>query len=283
MVNPSEGVGADILSKPAAEVEVDVLDDCDDTVEELVDAEWELVVVTSVLDDLLDELEVVASEEDCDDCPETDDSEVVEVVLLEEDTLVEVLIVELLLVEALDDERVLDVGADVNEDDEVVVDDEESDVVLDERAVALVEFHPLVGTEVRRLEVEVAPTGPALDVWSVAVDAEVDVELDARLDVEVVPTAPASDDWAVDDDVDDNMRVDVDEDARVVVEVASIGPTSVASSSGQEVLPIPWPECPVPPLLLGQMVSILGQMVMRLGVSSVETGQMVTTLGVDSV
>ena len=36
----------------------------------------------------------------------------------------------------------------------------------------------------------------------------------------------------------------------------------------------------MPTVLLGQMVSILGQIVTRLGVSSVETGQMVTILGV---
>ncbi|KAK8018077.1 hypothetical protein PG991_007267 [Apiospora marii] len=146
---------------------------------------------------MLDESEVTTDDED------RDDSEVV-------DKLIEELIVELLVSEALDDDKTVDVdeSVDVNAGEVVVNDDVKADEVPDERSVTIVAFHPLVGTE------------------------------ESRLDVEVAPTAPASDAWLVEVDVED--------------------------------------------ILLGQMVSRLGQIVMRLGVSSVETGQIVTTLGVVS-
>ena len=99
---------------------------------------------------MLDESEVTTDDED------SDDTEVV-------DKLMEELLDELLVNEALDDDKVVDVAADVNGGEVVVSDDVRADEVPDERSVTIVAFHPLVGTEERRLDVEVAPTAPASD------------------------------------------------------------------------------------------------------------------------
>lgn len=193
----------------------DVLDDCVATVDELVDVARELDEIEVDWDDcdklvvvanMLDEFEVAIDDEDSDDCTEVDDSEVV-------DKLVEDPIVELVVTKVLDDDKTVDVADDVNGDEVVVTDDVRADEVPDERFVTIVAFHPLVGTEERRLDVEVAPTAPASDAWLVVVD----VEESARVDEE-------------------DVRVDVELVARVDVEVDSTGPMSVASSSGQEVL-----------------------------------------------